>query len=132
MSAMWPIWVAWPVAVTTNVAVPRVTWVFWNTRFVRSPSAVSPSGSVAASLATGALSPVSAASCTSSVADDDDPAVGRDDVAGLEQHDVAGHEARSSRSPRRCPTAPHPGVRHLELRQRLDAGPRLQLLARCP
>ena len=52
------------------VAEPRVTWVFWKTRFVRSPSAVSPSGSVVASLAIGALSPVSAASWTSSDADD--------------------------------------------------------------
>ena len=68
--AMRPISVALPVAVTTTVAVPRVTCVFWNTRFVRSPSATSPPGSVAASLGTGALSPVSAASCTSSVAEE--------------------------------------------------------------
>ena len=69
MPAIWPIWVVWPVAVTTNVAVPRVTCVFWNTRFVRSPSASSPSGRVSRSLAIGALSPVSAASCTSRVAE---------------------------------------------------------------
>ena len=68
--AMRPISVASPVAVTTNAAVPRVTWVFWNTRFVRSPSATSPSGRVTRSLAIGALSPVSAASCTSRVAED--------------------------------------------------------------
>src|SRR6516164_2264535 len=68
--AIWPIWVAVPVPVTTNVAEPRVTWVFWNTRLVRSPSATSPSGKVSGSLGTGALSPVSAASCTSSVAED--------------------------------------------------------------
>ena len=37
--------------------------------FVRSPNATSPAGRVAASLLTGALSPVSAASCTSSVAE---------------------------------------------------------------
>ena len=67
--AMWPICVDWPVATTTMVAEPRVTWVFWKTRFVRSPSAVSPSGSVVASLAIGALSPVSEASWTSSDAD---------------------------------------------------------------
>jgi hypothetical protein len=70
MSAIRPISVASPVAVTTNAAVPRVTCVFWNTRFVRSPRAVSPSGSRTRSLATGALSPVSAASCTSSDADE--------------------------------------------------------------
>src|SRR6516165_8098229 len=68
--AIWPIWVALPVPVTTIVAEPRVTWVFWNTRLVRSPSAISPSGNVIESLGTGALSPVSAASCTSSVAED--------------------------------------------------------------
>ena len=69
MSAMWPIWVDAPVATTTTVAEPRVTWVFWKTRFVRSPSAVSPSGSVVASLAIGALSPVSDASWTSNDAE---------------------------------------------------------------
>src|SRR5215469_10088594 len=70
MSAIWPISVAAPVAVTTNAAEPRVTCVFWNTRFVRSPSGTSPSGSASRSLDTGALSPVSAASCTSSVAEE--------------------------------------------------------------
>ncbi len=69
MSAMRPICVACPVSVTTKLAVPRVTCVFWNTRFVRSPSATSPAASVARSFATGALSPVSAASCSSSVAE---------------------------------------------------------------
>ncbi len=70
MPAIRPISVLLPVAVTTNTVVPRVTWVFWNTRLVRSPSAVSPAGSVCGSLGTGALSPVSAASCTSSVAEE--------------------------------------------------------------
>ena len=70
MSAMRPICVAWPVAVTTKVAEPRVTWVFWNTMSVRSPSAVSSPGTVERPWRTGALSPVRAASCTSSVADD--------------------------------------------------------------
>ena len=69
MPAIWPISVARPVAVTTNAAAPRVTWVFWNTMLVRSPRAVSPSGSAVRSLAMGALSPVSAASCTSRVAE---------------------------------------------------------------
>src|SRR6266516_175895 len=64
--------VSWPrtmpkMAIT---AEPRVTCVFWNTRFVRSPSAISPSGRATRSLAIGALSPVSAASCTSSVAEE--------------------------------------------------------------
>jgi len=69
MVAIWPIWVCMPVAVTTMVAVPRVTEVFWNAMFERSPSGTSPSGSTRASLAMGALSPVRAASCVSSVAD---------------------------------------------------------------
>ena len=58
-----------PVAVTTIAPVPRVTEVFWNSMLVRSPRATSAVGSAAASLATGALSPVSAASCVSSVAE---------------------------------------------------------------
>ncbi len=69
MVAMRPISVPTPVAVTTNVADPRVTCVFWNTMFVRSPRATSSPSTVAVSLPTGADSPVSAASCTSSVAD---------------------------------------------------------------
>ncbi len=58
-----------PVAVTTIVAVPRVTDVFWKSMFERSPSATSGDGSTAASFATGALSPVRAASCVSHVAE---------------------------------------------------------------
>ena len=107
-----------------------MTCVFWNTMFVRSPSATSPVGSAAASFGTGALSPVSAASCTSRVAERDDPPVGRHDVAGLEQHDVARHELGRLDLLDVGPIAPHPGVRNLELRQRLDAGPGLELLAR--
>ena len=67
--AICPISVCMPVAVTTIVAVPRVTAVFWNSMFERSPSATSGPASTPASLATGALSPVSAASCVSSVAE---------------------------------------------------------------
>ena len=60
--AIRPIWVCMPVSVATITAVPLVTEVFWNSMFDRSPIATSPAGSVSASLATGALSPVSAAS----------------------------------------------------------------------
>ena len=67
--AIWPIWVCMPVAVTTIAAVPRVTAVFWNNMSDRSPMATSPPDNVCASFATGALSPVSAASCVSSVAE---------------------------------------------------------------
>ena len=97
--------------------------------FVRSPSAVSPAGSVVRSLATGALSPVSAASWSSSVADvtmrpsagTTSPASSSTTSPGTRSIDVDLLDpARSA----------HPGVRHLELGQRLDAGPRLQLLAR--
>ncbi len=51
------------------VAVPRVTEVFWNTMFDRSPRPTSPAGRVFASLGTGALSPVRADSCVSNVAE---------------------------------------------------------------
>ena len=67
--AIRPISVSMPVAVTTIAPVPRVTEVFWNSMLVRSPSTTSGVGSTAASLATGALSPVSAASWVSSVAE---------------------------------------------------------------
>ncbi len=68
--AIRPIWVETPVAVTTTTAVPRVTWVFWKTMSTRSPSATSLPSVVAGLLAMGALSPVSAASWTSSVAEE--------------------------------------------------------------
>ena len=55
MVAICPIWVVIPVPVTSIEAVPRVTEVFWNNMFVRSPSATSPA-SAALSLLTGALS----------------------------------------------------------------------------
>jgi hypothetical protein len=67
--AMRPISVCIPVAVTTAVAVPRVTEVFWNSMFVRSPRAISGPVRTSAPLLIGALSPVSAASWVSSVAD---------------------------------------------------------------
>ena len=69
MSAILPISVPAPVPVTTNVAVPRVTDVFWNSMFVRSPNAASGSCSARASFATGALSPVKALSATSRAAE---------------------------------------------------------------
>ena len=62
--AILPTSVFMPVPVTTRLAVPRVTDVFWKSRSVRSPSAAS-SATAVASLAIGALSPVSAASCVS-------------------------------------------------------------------
>ena len=41
MPLMWPTSVAMPVATTTIVPAPRVTWVFMNARSTRSPSAES-------------------------------------------------------------------------------------------
>ena len=69
MVAICPIWVDMPVPVTTIDPVPLVTDVFWKSMFERSPSATSPAGRTELSFATGALSPVSAASWVSSVAD---------------------------------------------------------------
>jgi hypothetical protein len=69
IDAIRPSSVCIPVAVTTIVAVPRVTDVFWKSMSVRSPSATSGVDSVAAAFGTGALSPVNAASCTSRVAE---------------------------------------------------------------
>jgi hypothetical protein len=69
MVAICPICVPAPVAVTTIVPVPLVTEVFWKSMFVRSPSVTSEETNVMVSLAIGALSPVSAASWASSVAD---------------------------------------------------------------
>ena len=69
MEAIRPTSVAMPVAVTTMVPVPRVTDVFWNSMSLRSPRAMSAPASAAGSLPTGTLSPVSAASCASSVAE---------------------------------------------------------------
>ncbi len=67
--AIWPIWVCMPVAVTTIAPVPLVTEVFWKSMLVRSPTETSPAGRTWLSLGTGALSPVSAASWASRVAD---------------------------------------------------------------
>ena len=69
MVAIWPIWVPMPVSVTTIAPVPRVTEVFWNSMLVRSPRATSSRSMVEGSLLIGALSPVSAASWVSRVAE---------------------------------------------------------------
>ncbi len=61
--ATWPISVSMPVAVTTARPRPRATAVPLNTMSTRSPSATGPA-SVAESLRTGSLSPVSDASAT--------------------------------------------------------------------
>ena len=95
--------------------------------FDRSPSATSGPGSTPASLPTGALSPVSAASCVSSVADVEDPAVGRDDVARLHLHDVTGNDV-DRRHQRERAVSHHLRLRDLQVRQRVHARAGLQLL----
>ena len=57
------------------------------------------------------------------------PRVGRDEVTGFDQHDVAGHETgRVDLLDAARPA--DPGLGDLELGQRLDAGQRLALLVR--
>ena len=131
MSAMRPIWVAWPVAVTTNVAAPRVTCVFWNTMFVRSPSATSSPATRAGVLGHWRALAGERRLLHLERRRRDDPAVGGNHVARLEQHDIAGHELRRVDLVD-APGPTHPGVRDLQLGQRVDAGPGLHLLARCP
>ena len=95
--------------------------------FVRSPSATSPPGRTAASLATGALSPVSAASCVSSVAERTiRPSAGTMSPAST-CDDVAGDDSLAG-TWRDLTVAEHAGLRDLHLRQRVDARARLQLL----
>ena len=67
--AILPTSVPMPVAVTTKLAVPRVTDVFWKSMSVRSPSAASVARPPPASLGIGALSPVRAASWVSRLAE---------------------------------------------------------------
>ncbi len=70
MCEMWPTSVDIPVEVTTKLPEPRVTFVFMKTMSVRSPSGVSGASTLSTPFETGMLSPVSAASATSSVAAD--------------------------------------------------------------
>ena len=125
--AICPICVSIPVAVTTIAAVPLVTAVFWNSMFDRSPSGTSAPGSAPASFGIGALSPVSAASWVSTRRSVEDPPVGGDDVAGLDLDDVAGDDVDRRDEGHRA-VAQHLRLRHLQVRQGVDARPRLQLL----
>ena len=90
------------VASRRSVAVPRVTWVFWNTMFVRSPSAVSPVGERRGVLGDRRALAGERRLLHLERRRRDDAAVGRHDVAGLEQHDVARHEPGRRRPPRRA------------------------------
>ena len=59
----------------------------------------------------------------------DDAPVGGDDVARLELHDVAGNHLDRGHEHQGA-VAHHLRLRHLQVRQRVDARPRLQLLPR--
>ena len=110
------------------VAVPRVTEVFWKAMLVRSPSPTSGEGSVSASLAIGALSPVSAASCVSSVAERTmRPSAGTMSPASS-MDDVTRHES-GRRHERQLAVPDDLRLGDLHLGQRVDARPRLELLA---
>ena len=89
--AIWPISVSMPVAVTTIAAVPRVTEVFWNSMFVRSPSATSSSARTPRVLGDRRALAGERGLLGLERRRADDPAVGGHDVAGLDLHDVAGH-----------------------------------------
>ena len=91
MVAIRPISVCMPVAVTTMAPVPRVTDVFWKSMLARSPSATSPDSTRGVFPDRRALAGerglLRLERCGSH-----EPPVGRHDVAGLERHEVAGHE----------------------------------------
>ena len=126
--AICPIWVCIPVAVTTIDAVPRVTDVFWNNMFDRSPSATSAPGSTPGSFATGALSPVSAASWVSSVAERRmRPSAGTMSPASTCTRSPGTTSRRGNQRERAV--AHNLGLRNLQARERGHARPRLQLLA---
>ena len=113
MSAMRPIWVAAPVAVTTKAAEPRVTWVFWNTMLVRSPSATSPAARWTGPWRRGRTRR-SAPTPDLERRGGEEPPVGGDEVAGLDRHDVARHEVGGG-DLHEVAVSADPGVGHLEL-----------------
>ena len=126
MSEMWPTSVAMPVAVTTRVPAPRVTWVFMKARSTRSPSAAS------AATAIELLGHGRALAGQRRLVDlqrrrADDAAVRGHEVAGLDQDDVArdqllhGHLGDLA-------VAHDPGLDDHHPLERGDAGLRLALL----
>ncbi len=125
---MCPISVSMPVAVTISSPRPRVTAVFMYAMQVRSPSGTSSPGT-----GVGRLADRQALTGQRGLLDlerggDADPAVGGHPVAGLDQHDVAGHELLGVDLDRLAVAAyPGDGLHHLG--QRLDALLGLRLLA---
>ena len=125
---MWPTSVPMPVAVTTNSPVPRVTLVFMYTMSVRSPSAASAAATVSTPLLTGRLSPVRAASATSSVAAASTrPSAGTTSPASIATTSP-GHELLG-RQLRQRPVATHPRLDDHHLLKRRHRRRRLALLA---
>ena len=125
--AIWPIWVSMPVAVTTIVAGAAGDRGVLEQHVRPVAERDVRAGEHAASLATGALSPVSAASCVSSVAERTiRPSAGTMSPAST-LDDVAGHDLDRRHEHERA-VAEHLGLRHLQVRERVDARPRLQLL----
>ena len=127
--AIWPISVSIPVAVTTTAAVPRVTAVFWKTMFERSPSPTSLAGEDAGVLGDGGALAGQRRLLRLERRGADDAAVRRHDVAGLELDHVAGNDV-DRRHECDAPVAHHLRLRHLHVREGVDALARLQLLAR--
>ena len=124
---MWPTSVAMPVEVTTMVPAPRVTCVFMNAMSTRSPSAAS-AATASTCLGTGALSPVSADSSISRVAERMiRPSAGTRSPASIID-DVARHELLHGHLGDLA-AAPHPGLDDHHLLQRGDARLGLALLA---
>ena len=127
--AIRPISVSMPVAVTSIAPVPRVTEVFWNSMSARSPSGVVGRGQRRRVLGHRRALAGQRRLLGLERRRAEQPAVGGDDVAGLDLDDVARDDV-GRRHLRDRAVAPHAAVRHLHLRQRVDARPRLQLLAR--
>ena len=90
--AICPICVCMPVAVTTIAAVPRVTEVFWNSMFERSPSATSRPASAPRVLRDRRALAGQRRLLRLQRRRAQDPPVGGDDVARLDLDEVAGHE----------------------------------------
>ena len=97
--------------------------------FDRSPSATSAPGSTAASLPTGALSPVKRRFLRLERRRMNDPTVGGNDVARLHLHDVTGNHIGGRHQRERAVTH-HLRLRNLQVRQRSHTRPRFQLLPR--
>ena len=125
--AICPIWVSMAVAVTTIAAVPRVTDVFWNSMLERSPTPTSPPANVACLLGDRRALTGQRRFLRLERGRPDDPAVGGHDVAGLDVHDVPGNHV-DGRHLQHLTVPDHLALRHLHLRQRVDAGARRDLL----